>query len=500
MKKTALILLCMSTVLLAAQSPRPDIDPWLEDMRSDRMMRALKCDPYRLAQLQARDAAGIRTPRIDPLRPLYHTSEDEPEAGITDREADEAASPKWISLGPLGGEVKGLAVNPKKSSEMFLLVSSSYSGLSLVYRSTNTGGKWKKTSSINRNGYDIAVDPKNPKIVYVLGYQELYKSKDSGKTWEEIRLNPAYNYDRRCDWGQIAIHPGSTQTIWLSGSFRTSSNPWRTCMAVHKTTNGGKTWTTAKLQPGSHYGYGRSLVMAPSQPNTLYFGGYRYTGSSYDYHVFRTTNGGGSWQDVSGPVNSQPQDIAVDPTNPNRAWVATYSGIWRTTNGGGAWQKNSGYVYAYGITVDPKNTNRLYAGYYKNCHVSTDGGVHWTEYTKNIYGSCTLIKMAGSKIFYGSSAGLAASTNQVRPGSPHTRGSVASRSAPSGPPARPEACFTRKASATACLKAPRTARISRGFRNSTAARTSPASRSIPPTRTSSSSWRAAEGPTTFTGL
>lgn len=62
--------------------------------------------------------------------------------------------------------------------------------------------------------------------------------------------------------------------------------------------------------------------------------------------IFRSTDGGATWQHLPDTINNSNfeyvNDLVVSPTNPNRVYAATQTGIWRTINGGDSWQQ----VYA----------------------------------------------------------------------------------------------------------------------------------------------------------
>jgi hypothetical protein len=148
-----------------------------EEAGEIRVLREPACDPVLYERIRFDGSQGCATPEIDRSRPLYLSPPESPKA------TDEAAAPKWK---PLSGEVKGMAANPGKPGEIFLLVSSSYSSASQIYRSTKSGGKWKKASTIFRNSYDIVLEPGNPRTVYELGDNERLKSTDTGRSWTGI--------------------------------------------------------------------------------------------------------------------------------------------------------------------------------------------------------------------------------------------------------------------------------------------------------------------------
>ena len=177
---------------------------------------------------------------------------------------------------------------------------------------------------------------------------------------------------------------------------------------LFRTTDGGTTWTPlsdGKIPLGSM----GSIAVADSDPKIIYVG----TGSdgvrsnvSTGRGVYKTTDGGETWQ-FAGLYNAgQIGAVRIHPSDPNIVWVAAYGdafkrnadrGIFKTSDGGKTWKKtlfvNDG-VGAMDVELQPGNPNVVYAwmsrierkpwtiisgsrdgGFYK----STDGGETFTK-------------------------------------------------------------------------------------------------------------------------
>jgi photosystem II stability/assembly factor-like uncharacterized protein len=113
--------------------------------------------------------------------------------------------------------------------------------------------------------------------------------------------------------------------------------------------------------------------------------------------LFRTYNGGSSWQHLDGLPNHMTVDVAIAWTNPD-IMIATTApqyhavndgGIWRSTDGGGTWSQPTGWAPppgpgcpsrpgAFGISHMPLSTT-FYVGTDCGIAVSNDNGVHWTN-------------------------------------------------------------------------------------------------------------------------
>ena len=180
---------------------------------------------------------------------------------------------------------------------------------------------------------------------------------------------------------------------------------------VWKTTNGGTTFESVfDNYRTSHIG---AIAIAQSNPNVVYVGtgeANNRNSSSYGEGVFKSTDGGRTFQDVGLRGTQAVHRIAVHPTNPDIALVAAVGalygpsperGVFRTTDGGRTWTKalyvdeNTG---ANNVVMVPGNPNVVFASTYERRRTpwgfngggpgsgiwkSTDGGATWTRLRGN---------------------------------------------------------------------------------------------------------------------
>jgi photosystem II stability/assembly factor-like uncharacterized protein len=182
---------------------------------------------------------------------------------------------------------------------------------------------------------------------------------------------------------------------------------------VWKTTDYGQVWTPIfDDQPTGSIG---ALAVAPSNPNVLYVGsgeGLQRPDLSTGDGIYKSTDGGKTWQHLGLRDGQQIPAILVDPRDANRVFVAvlghpyganTERGVFRSTDGGTSWQKvlykdeNTGAV---ALAFDPSNPQIIYAvlwasrqGPWENgawqgpgsgLYKSTDGGTTWRQLTKGL--------------------------------------------------------------------------------------------------------------------
>lgn len=146
----------------------------------------------------------------------------------------------------------------------------------------------------------------------------------------------------------IAIHPTSPGTMYV-GSARDSG--------VWKTTNGGSTWQSlSDSLPSLNVA---ALAIDPSKPSRVYL-------ATRDDGVFRSEDGGIQWTHVytgNLKANAWGGRLLVDPNNPARLYLATENGIRRSTDSGASWPLSlwGGRVPGTALVMDPSDSMTLYA-------------------------------------------------------------------------------------------------------------------------------------------
>ena len=211
----------------------------------------------------------------------------------------------------------------------------------------------------------------------------------------ELRsIGPAFMSGRIAD---IAIHPDDLSTWYVAVG---SGNVW-------KTENAGTTWKPIFDDQGS-YSIG-ALALDPNNPNTVWVGtgenvGGRHVG--YGDGVYRSLDGGDSWQNMGLESSEHIGKILVDPQDSNVVYVAAQGPLWsaagerglfKSVDGGQTWEKVLGdgdHTGVNDVVMDPRDPQVLYAATHQRfrtvaalidggpetaIHKSTDGGVTWRK-------------------------------------------------------------------------------------------------------------------------
>ena len=129
--------------------------------------------------------------------------------------------------------------------------------------------------------------------------------------------------------------------------------------------------------------------------------------------VFKSTDGGASWTNVTNGVSGTPAFLALHPTDPSTLWVSTTSGeIYKSTSGAQTWQLSSSGLQSSShstndsfVVVNTQNPNVLYASlpagsWMAEVYRSTDGGNSWTDVFDNSTVGEITSKLTGGDAYY----------------------------------------------------------------------------------------------------
>ncbi len=254
-----------------------------------------------------------------------------------------------------------------------------------VYRSTDGGRSWthlglEDTRHISR----VRIHPKNPDIVYVaaLGHafgpnerRGVFRTTDGGKNWERIlyKSENAGAADLTMDANNPRVMFASIwqarRTFWSMASGGPDSGIWRT-------TDGGDSWEDVSGNPGLPEGpFGRvGVSIAPSKPGRVYA-----TIEAKGPGVFRSDDYGDTWTLVSDnrDLQGRPwyyQHIFADPQDADTVWVLNYS-AWKSIDAGKSWEEvNTPHGDNHDLWIDPRNPQRMIEGNDGGACVSFNGG------------------------------------------------------------------------------------------------------------------------------
>jgi len=247
-------------------------------------------------------------------------SVDNQQAGDLFRSTDGGKT--WDALpGMHGKSIRAMAI---AASDHKTIVTGALDG---VYRSTDAGNSWQKISTSSQNEIknieSIAVDPKDPNVVYAGTWHLAWKTSDGGANWSHINKGMIDD----SDVFSIIVDSSNPSVVFASA-----------CSGIYRSATGGDLFS--KIQ-GIPFSARRTRVLKQdaSNPNTVYAG--------TTEGLWKTLDSGKTWKRVSNPevvVN----DVIVDPRNSNRVLIATdRSGVMASDDGAQTFvASNHGYTIA----------------------------------------------------------------------------------------------------------------------------------------------------------
>ena len=223
----------------------------------------------------------------------------------------------------------------------------------------------------------IVKSPHDGKVVYFAG-NILFKTTDWGKTWTAISPDLSKNDKSRQGDAGGPILKENTVAEYYGTIFSIEESPVKAGVIwvgtddgnVQVTQDGGKTWTNVT---GNIPGVGSDAVISAVEPShaaagTAYVGVERRMMDDLKPYVFKTTDFGKTWTNITGniPANAYVQVVREDPKNHNLVYVGTELGLFANWNGGTSdWTKlhlgNLPNVAVHEIRVHPRENDLMVA-------------------------------------------------------------------------------------------------------------------------------------------
>jgi photosystem II stability/assembly factor-like uncharacterized protein len=220
--------------------------------------------------------------------------------------------------------------------------------------------------SIGPNGGDarsLAYDPRNPDRIFMGTMAgKLFLSSDGGAHWSQFARLGGDDYVL----DNVAINPVDPNVMYVAAWALVNNDG-----DLFRSSDGGKTWQTL---PGIHGKSLRAMALAPSDPKIIVVG-------ALD-GVYESQDGGDSWAQISPPHHAEiknVQSVAIDPKNPAIIYAGTWHLPWKTSDGGKTWESiKKGIIDdsdVFSIIIDPTNPSNMYASACSGIYRSESAGL-----------------------------------------------------------------------------------------------------------------------------
>ena len=242
-------------------------------------------------------------------------------------------------------------------STLLLLAFSPQSRAQTVDTKLYSDIRWRSIGPF-RGGRTVSISgvPNQPNVFYMAPNNGgVWKSTDYGRTW-----TPIFDDQPTGSVGALAIAPSNPDVIYVGSGEGLRRPDLSTGNGIYKTTDGGRTWQHLGLRDGQQIG---AIIVDPHDPNRVFVAavGHPY-GPNAERGVFRSLDGGMTWQKVLyKDDNTGAIDLAFDPSNAQ----IVYAEMWASRR-------------------PPWTTGGSYDGPGSGLYKSTDGGSTWRQLTKGL--------------------------------------------------------------------------------------------------------------------
>ena len=281
-----------------------------------------------------------------------------------------------------------------------------YAGSELgLYRSDDSGGTWQMLNTpMNGNCvWSLAIDPVNPDIMYAgvgtPGTPGLYRSTDGSKMWERLEadISPECQNIGIPRPTQIAIDPTDHLSVWVGVEVE----------GVRHSTDGGDTWTRidgvlTNPMEGDVYGHNmydlHNMHVAIGPPKTV-------MAIVYD-DIWMSSDEGATWTAIGfgdlftmgpPPVSTYIHGIAAKPGDPRVLFLAVGNhvngsgAVMRSRDAGRTWEKITMPVETnspiWALHTNPADPDLVLAGTrFGYVYRSDDAGDSWTKLRRELSG------------------------------------------------------------------------------------------------------------------
>ena len=229
-----------------------------------------------------------------------------------------------------------------------------------------TDSAWQDLGLYGGRIFSLAIDPVERNKMFAASYygDGLFVTTDGGKNWQTVE---GFRNDL-CF--QVAIAPRNPDRVWVAHDYN-----------IARSDDGGASWSKWQL-PGSRFAY--SLVIDPTDSNTVYVGAGGEGGMDQKGTVFKTIDGGSTWQQSNFVADRSVTFMAINPLNPDELWASTGYGepgsVYKSLDAGSKWEKiDIGYTgeNLEGIVIHPQDPAIVYISGSFGVVRTSDSGKNW---------------------------------------------------------------------------------------------------------------------------
>jgi len=199
--------------------------------------------------------------------------------------------------------------------------------------------------------FPIVFSPHDSGILYAAG-NHVFRSRDEGMSWGEISPDLSLNDIARQEpsGGDITRENAGAEVHATCASLAPSPHRRGEIWAstddglVHVTRDDGESWQHVTPRGMPKLAHVACVEISPHDPETIYLAATRYKLADYKPYLFRSTDGGRTFESINGnfPVDEITRVVRADPARKGLLFVGTETGVYFSLNDGQSWMRIGG--------------------------------------------------------------------------------------------------------------------------------------------------------------
>ena len=307
----------------------------------------------------APDAPAVDLPIPDVLVPDLPVPDlPSPDGGCT------TCYSKWTPMTPVSGAWRNWSV---AAAGQVVLIGGQVNMKDGEIRRSEKGGAFQKVANATRHVTGVAIDGQKAVAVDADGW--IHASSDLGKTWTTLT--------NRC-WQYAAIGD-----IAMLGQFIVATSKGVICWS----SDGGKNFSTKKVMYNTSSGVNMkavSVAVVNGKPTALVVGDYKDTSYNYHHYIYRSSDLGKTWDDLSTKLSATTgyslNDVVLN--GDGKVFMTGEEGkVFLSSDQGNTWSMVSVISKALRTIVFDPGINAVLVGGYSEAYLSTKGGTLFNKLT-----------------------------------------------------------------------------------------------------------------------
>lgn len=244
-----------------------------------------------------------------------------------------------------------------------------------LYKTTDGGKSWTLVKFISdKAGFvDVAMDPRNPEVLYAASYERvrkpaflksggpgsaLWKTTNGGRTWTEIKGGGFPETDKGRMNVNIAASNSNIVYVMVEADSVRGRQPQQLLSGLYRSSDAGKTWKWMNTINNRPF-YFSQVRVDPKNPNRVYR-------MAVDFAF--SDDGGTSWRASMLGIHEDYHAMWINPADPEHFIIAGDAGLFQTWDGGGTYDtmNNMAMGQFYGISFDYQVPYRVCGGLQDN--------------------------------------------------------------------------------------------------------------------------------------